>query len=371
LFNNSIDVVRPHNNRCNSFTEMTSLEHYGWDFHRQNFHIQNNNEQHIGRVISIRGFKYLLITTRGELETELAGRLLYGADPENIPKVGDWVAYLDYGEAGYIIDLLPRTNFLSRRNPGNRTEKQLLAANIDFAFIVQGLDRDFNLMRLERYLSQVTACGIEPVVILNKADLVDDVASFKEQVIKLQRDCNIFFTSTVTLMGIDALKQSLGKYKTYMLIGSSGAGKSSLLNILMQGDVQRTASIGANTNKGRHTTTTRDLFQLPGGSLMIDTPGMREFGFTDEESSTGAFPVIDEFATQCHFNDCRHINEAGCAVLDALQTGKLDAVSYESYLKLMKERRRFEIDINDRKRKQKQFGRMTKEAKNHRKKYKY
>ena len=155
---------------------MTRLEDYGWNsFHQQNY-FANKKQGDKGRVISIKGFKYCLITENGELETELSGKFLFGSDSENLPKVGDWVSYLDYGEIGYIIDVLPRMNFLSRRNPGNKTERQILGTNIDFALIVQGLDRDFNLMRLERYLTQVTSCGIVPMVILNKADLATDLA---------------------------------------------------------------------------------------------------------------------------------------------------------------------------------------------------
>ena len=353
---------------------MIKLEEYGWNiFHQQNYSSHQNEEQSKGRVISIKGFKYWLITENGELETELSGKLLYGSDPEDLPKVGDWVSYLDYGEIGYILSVCPRMNSLSRRNPGNKTEKQILGTNIDYALIVQGLDRDFNLMRLERYLTQVTSCGVTPLVILNKADLVKNPAEYHEEVLRLKRDCKIFFCSTLTGFGIQELKDAFEKGKTYILIGSSGVGKSSLLNILMNDDLQKTQSISTFNNKGTHTTTSRDLFQLPSGSLLIDTPGMREFGVTSEdgENSDSLFPVIEEFARQCHYSDCKHLNEEGCAILEALQSGKLDRAIYESYVKLMKEQRRFEINIEDQKRLNKQFGKMTKEAKNHRKKYKY
>ena len=163
---------------------MIKLEDYGWNiFHQQNYSSpQNRRTTNIGRVISIKGFKYWLITENGELETELSGKLLFGSESEDLPKVGDWVSYLDYGEIGYILNVCPRMNSLSRRNPGNKTEKQILGTNIDYALIVQGLDRDFNLMRLERYLTQVTACGITPLVILNKADLVKNPAEYHDEV---------------------------------------------------------------------------------------------------------------------------------------------------------------------------------------------
>ena len=353
---------------------MIKLEEYGWTiFHQQNYSSSQDKEQRKGRVISIKGFKYWLITENGELETELSGKLLYGSESEDLPKVGDWVSYLDYGEVGYILNVLARMNALSRRNPGNKTERQILGTNIDYALVVQGLDRDFNLMRLERYLTQVTGCGITPLIILNKADLATNPAEYQEEVQKLKRDCKIFFCSTFTGHGIRELRDAFEKAKTYILIGSSGVGKSSLLNILMNEDLQKTKSISTFNNKGTHTTTSRDLFRLPNGSLVIDTPGMREFGITSEdgENSDSLFPVIEGFARQCRYSDCKHLNEEGCAILEALQSGKLDHTIYDSYVKLMKEQRRFEINIEDQKRLNKQFGRLTKEAKNHRKKFKY
>ncbi len=352
---------------------MIFLENYGWNiFHQQNYITHKIEGQSVGRVVSIKGFKYDLITANGELETELSGKLLFGAESEDLPKIGDWVCYLDYGQTGYIITVLPRINLLSRKNPGSKTEKQILGVNIDYALIVQGLDRDFNPMRLERYLTQITACGIKALVILNKADLVNDLDPYREEVLKLKRDCQVFFCSTLTGFGIQELKSAFEVSKTYILVGSSGVGKSSLLNIFMDVPVQRTSATSNANNKGTHTTTTRDLFQLSNGSLLIDTPGMREFGLTSEgEHSDSLFPAIEKFAHGCRYTDCKHLNEAGCSVIDAVQSGTLDSTIYESYMKLIKEQRRFEIKIEDKKRLGKQFGKMTREAKNYRKRYKY
>jgi len=353
---------------------MISLDDYGWNiFHQQNFIIYQNQNQSAGRIISVKGFKYDLITENGELEAELSGKLLFGSEPENLPKVGDWVTYLDYGDAGYIINVLSRVNSLSRKNPGTKMERQVLAANIDYALIVQGLDRDFNVMRLERYLTQVISCGVVPIVILNKADLADDLDFYRQQVLKLKRDCRLLFCSTVSGFGVRETMDVLEKAKTYIMIGSSGVGKSSLLNLFMEGQIQQTGPVSKNNNKGTHTTTARHLFKLSNGSLLIDTPGMREFGLTSEgsEHSGVLFPAIDEFAQACHYSDCKHLNETGCGVMEALQDGRLDQQVYESYIKLLKEQKRFEIKIEDKKRLGKQFGKMTKEAKNYRKKYKY
>jgi len=328
----------------------------------------------VGRITSIKGFKYLLVSEIGEIEAELSGRLLFATDVEELPKVGDWVFYMDYGAIGYIISVLPRMNELSRKAPGIKFEKQVLAANIDYAFIVQGLDADFNMMRMERYMVQILSCGITPIVLLNKADLVADPNEYIVQVNRLKRDCRVFCCSTYSGFGIDVLANDVMEPgKTYILVGSSGTGKSSLLNALMNFQRQKISEKSFSTGKGKHTTTTRELFQLPNGALVIDTPGMREFGMTSDEGQHSAelFPEISKFAERCHYADCKHINETGCAVLEALHSGALDATVFESYVKLRNEQKRFEIKIGDKKRLGKQFGKMTKEAKNHRKKYKY
>ncbi len=353
---------------------MTSLKDFGWnDFHQNNYGQSHNSGEQVGRVVSVQGFKHHLITVNGEVEAELAGRMLYGAEGEDLPKVGDWVCFLDYGQTGYIIERLPRLNMLSRKTPGKKNDRQVLGANIDYAIIVQGLDRDFNIMRLDRYLAQVAACGIKPIVVLNKVDLVfDQKDTYVQQVLDLKRVDQVFCCSTVSGYGMSSF-QSLEKGKTYIMIGSSGVGKSSLLNALSDSNIQSTNPISDFNGRGRHTTTARELFMLPNGSLLMDTPGMREFGMTSEEGgeSDAMFPAIEEFAVKCRFADCTHMMEEGCAVLEALEAGELDAAVYDSYVKLVKEQRRFGIRAEDKKRMNKQFGKLTKEAKSYRKKYKY
>jgi ribosome biogenesis GTPase len=351
---------------------MEFINSFGWNSFPYRPEISTDLE--IGRVTSIRGFKYFLITEKGELETELSGKLLYETENEALPKVGDWVLYKDYDTIGYIIELLPRKNLLSRKDPGNRTQRQGLAANVDYALIVQGLDINFNLMRLERYIVQIIACNIQPVIVLNKADLVLDTEIYREQVRQLQRDCTIHFCSTIMGMGIAELKSEiLQPGRTYILLGSSGVGKSSILNSLMDGEIQETGNVSDANNKGRHTTTTRDLFKLNNGSLIIDTPGMREFGVTFENgsSSDDLFPAIQKFASQCRFGDCTHLHELGCAVLEAVNKGALEHEIYDSYVKLVKEQRRFQINVEDKKRLGKQAGKLSREATQHRKKFKF
>ncbi len=351
---------------------MISLEDYGWtNFHQQNYSKSNNFKERIGRVTSLQGFKYQLITTSGDVEAELAGRLLYGSEAEDLPKVGDWVCYLDYGQSGYIIECLPRLNMLVRKTPGKKTERQVLGANIDYACVVQGLDRDFNIKRLDRYITQIAACGITPIIILNKADLVEDPLPFVRLVSGLNRNCPVFTCSGMTSFGMEDILKTFVKGKTYMMVGSSGVGKSTLLNVWMNDTLQSTGTVSDFNGKGKHTTTNRELFLLPNGSLLMDTPGMREFGVTGDESGEIAFPAISDFATNCRFADCTHLVEEGCGVLKALHAGELDASVYESYVKLVKEQRRFEIRAEDRKRMNKQFGKLTREANENRKKYKY
>lgn len=353
---------------------MEFLNQFGWDLYFQQQSIYISNDLSLGRIISIKGFKYFLITQRGELETELSGKLLYETSNEALPKIGDWVLFKDYESMGYVVELIPRKNLLSRKDPGNKIQRQGLAANIDAALIVQGLDINFNVMRLERYIVQIKACNITPIVILNKADLIQDHDLYRQQIDNLRRDCVIHFCSTVTGLGIETLKNEILKAKeTYILVGSSGVGKSSLLNMLMDGAVQSIGSVSDSNNKGKHTTTTRDLFQLPNGSLLIDTPGMREFGVTFEEgsSSEDMFPAIQKYAVNCRFNDCTHMHEAGCAVVEALESGVIEHEVYDSYLKLIKEQRRFQINVEDKKRIDKQAGKLSREAGRHRKKFKY
>ena len=354
---------------------MNTLISYGWNQYYQDYY--NNlgkTDFEIGRVISIKGFKHILITENGELESELSGKMLYGNDQEALPKVGDWVFFIKYDTLGYIIEVLPRINELYRKTPGARSDRQVLATNIDYALVVQGLDRDFNLMRLDRYLVQLSICNIKPVVVLNKVDLIDSIDEYQHKVNKLGRNCPVYFCSTYNQTGIAELKNTvLQSGKTYVLIGSSGVGKSSLLNSFMEISMRSTGAVSHSTGKGMHVTTTRDLFQLPNGSLIVDTPGMKEFGIAsdDEHGTVGLFPLIDNFANSCRYSDCQHIEEEGCAVIEAYKSGELEPEAYESYLKLIKEQKHFEIKVEDQKRIGKRFGKMVREVREYRKKYKY
>lgn len=353
---------------------MEKLDLYGWTKYLKKIkHPIPEKTDNIGRVASIKGNIFELHTPRGHKKAEMLGKLLFSYEKCEQPKVGDWIKYLDYGESALIEDVLPRYNQLYRKAAGKETSKQVMVTNVDKAVIIQGVDNDFNLNRIERYLVQVITCNINPVIILNKSDLVDDTGSYIREIEKLQRGIPVFCCSVKTGEGLDKLKKEIFvTASTSVLIGSSGVGKSSLVNELIGAD-QKTGEISHSTGKGKHTTTTRDLFLLENGAIVIDTPGMREFGVGFEEDATFGeqFPAISKFAEGCRFQDCSHFHEEGCNVIQAMEKGELDPFVYESYLKLVKEQKRFHTTIHDKKMQGKQFGKMAREAQAYRKKYKF
>ncbi len=284
---------------------------------------------------------YLVLTAGGERTAEVSGRFLFEAEsPADFPKVGDWVAATDFpDEAKAVIHaVLPRRTCLSRNAAGRRTEEQVLAANIDTIFLVQGLDLDFNVRRLERQMVTARASGAEPVVVLNKADLVPDAGVFLSQVRVALPGVEALAASALAETGLDALSSRLLPGRTHVLLGSSGVGKSTLINRLVGRDMLATAPVRGDDSKGRHTTTRRELIALESGALLIDTPGVREFQLWEsDEGMDEVFADIAALAEGCRFGDCTHTREAGCAVLAALEAGTLPEGRYQSWLKLRKE----------------------------------
>lgn len=354
---------------------MSLLSQYGWNAtFENNYSIHKNNGLEAGRVLTINGYLYTLISMAGVIEAELSGTLLNGKEPWELPKVGDWVVFKAYDEQGYVIDVLPRQNELSRKMPGKGMDKQVIAANIDTALLLQGLDRDFNIMRIQRYLYQVANNGIPAIVILNKKDLADDPQRYQREVEALGYQCSVILTSALDKDGVVELaSQYLEAGKTYALLGTSGAGKSTFMNALWGGTLQKEGEVSMANSKGKHTTTSRNLVLMPNGSMVIDSPGMREFGITiaTGEMEGSQHPQMAELAAHCKFGDCTHHQEPGCAVIAAMENGILPEVVYQSYLKLYKEQQRYGIHAADKKRIERQFGRITRQAKDFRSKRKY
>ena len=284
---------------------------------------------------------YRVITPEAERLARVAGRLRHGASQRaDFPAVGDWVV-LEAGVAGSdarIRAVLPRATHFSRRAAGNPTEEQVVAANIDVVFLVSGLDHDFNPRRIERYLVTAWDSGAAPVIVLNKADLVGDPAAFVAQVEALAPGVPVIAVSAKRPETLETVRQHLGKGRTAALLGSSGVGKSSIANALIGEAILRTHEVRESDSRGRHTTTGRQLVMLPGGGILIDTPGMRELQLWEStETVAGAFSDIDALAAGCRFRDCRHATEPGCAVAAAAAAGTLPAARLESFRKLQGE----------------------------------
>ena len=293
-----------------------------------------------GRVsIQHRG-AYDVLTAEGELRCDVAGRLYdEAASPADLPAVGDWVAVAARPEeaAGTVQAVLPRRTKFSRKTAWQASEEQVLAANVDVALIVTSLNEDMNLRRLERYLTLAWESGATPVLVLTKADLADDVPAVVAEVESVAFGAPVHAISSVTGEGLDELRAHLRPGVTAALLGSSGVGKSTLVNTLVGEELLETREIRED-GKGRHTTTRRELIQLPGGALVIDTPGMREVQlWIADDGLEEAFSDVTELFEHCRFSDCAHESEPGCAVKEAIANGTLAPERWESYLKLQRE----------------------------------
>lgn len=294
-----------------------------------------------GRVSLEHTHIYRVFTADGELLARVSGRMRHQASARSdYPAVGDWVAFEPAAISGdaRIVAVLPRRSKFSRRAAGDPTEEQIVAANIDAVFLVAGLDRDFNPRRIERYLLVALDSGASPVIVLNKADLVADAAAKTAEVSRLAAGIPVHAVSCHDPESLDVLRQYLGPGQTGALLGSSGVGKSTIVNRLIGHDLLRTRDVRESDSRGRHTSTARQLVLLPGSGILIDTPGMRELQLWDTgEGASSAFAEIEALAAGCRFRDCRHRQEPGCAVRAAAAAGELSPVRLDSYLKLQEE----------------------------------
>lgn len=329
---------------------------------------QNLDVYEVGRIISEHKERYVVKSVKKEFDGEIIGNLRFTAQNRSgFPVVGDWVAMSEYDHDKVLIhSVFPRKTIIERQAVGKQGEKQIIATNIDYACIVQAVDRDFNINRIERYLTICHTAKVSPIIVLNKIDLISEdalsivVNNVQERVKKVP----IFTISNASQKGLIKLKEAIKKGKTYCLLGSSGVGKSTLLNNLSGRELMKTNTISTSTNKGRHITSYRQLILLENGGILIDNPGMREVGITDSKAGLDiTFNKIIQLSKDCKFKDCSHTTEVDCAVLKAVKNGTLDELSYENFLKMEREKEHFESTAAEKRKKDKDFGKMIKNYK--------
>jgi ribosome biogenesis GTPase len=333
-------------------------------------YLKNNNltDFEVGRVTQEHRERYIVSTGNNEYEAEITGNLRFSAKSRaDFPAVGDWVTMTVYEPDLTIIHgILPRKSLLERQSVGKFGEKQIISTNVNIAFIVQSIDNNFNINRLERYLTICYSSNIEPVLVISKIDLStkQDIQEAINSLLTREKNLKYFLLSNLTMEGMDQITDFIQKGKTYCVVGSSGVGKSTLINNLLKKNILKTGQISHSTNKGKHITDHRELFILDNGGIIIDTPGMRELGVT--ESTKGivtTFNKIHDISLKCKFPDCKHVNEKGCAVIEALNRGLIDKDSYDSYRKIQLNQQRFQATIAEKRKKDKEFGKMVKNSK--------
>jgi ribosome biogenesis GTPase len=339
------------------------------DWFQERLRESRQPEYSLARVIAVNKDNYIIRNEEEEIPAELTGKLMYGAESNlDLPTVGDWVyvQYFNKNTFAIIHEIFPRKSLLRRKVAGKKIEYQLVASNIDIAFIVQSAAFDFNIPRLERYLIMVNEGNIEPVILLSKRDLISDENLEQEisEIKSMNPDYEIVAFSNKTGEGLDKIQRTLRSGKTYCLLGTSGVGKTTLINRLIGKDIFATDAVREKDGKGRHVTARRQLIILEHGGMIIDTPGMRELG--NIEISAGlneTFSDIANLAQHCRFKDCTHIEEPGCSVKKAVKEGELSEKRYRNYLKIRKESEYYETSYLERRKKEKKFGKIHKEAK--------
>lgn len=338
-----------------------------------NLPLEDLEQFDIARVVAVHKDSYTISNGEIEVLAELVGKIIFSASsPADYPAVGDWVLANFYDENTFAIihEILPRKSLLIRKTPGKKVDFQLIAANIDIAFIVQSLNENFNLRRLERYLVMVNDGKIHPIVLLSKSDLIDQegIAGIIEEIHKIMPHLQVVPFSNEGEFNLNNVKGIMQAGLTYCLLGSSGVGKTTLINNLIGEPKYITKTVSKKESKGRHATTHRQMIKLDFGPLVIDTPGMRELGnFSLTTGIEETFTEISELSEKCKFNDCTHVNEKGCAVLNAVEDGQLSAERYQNYIKMNKESTYNEMSYLEKRKKDKQFGKLIKTVMKHKK----
>lgn len=325
---------------------MDLLSRYGWDQHlvlpTVSSSLAASPDAVPARVVAQERDRYRVLAAQGELLAEPSGRYRRSLEsPLELPLVGDWVLVEppQRGRGGpcFLTGRLPRRTLLLRQRPGRATLPQGIAANVDLALVVTAPDRDLAPRRMERYLALLAGSGVRPLLVLNKCDLIDDGPELAADLAEAVPGARVLVVSAHTGLGLEALRAELAPGETVALLGSSGVGKSSLLNRLIGHAAQETQPVRACDDRGRHTTTRRELFPLEGGALLLDTPGLREVGPWSGEGLDETWGELAELAAGCRFRDCTHEHEPGCAVLSAAEAGEVDPDRLESYCKLRRE----------------------------------
>ena len=354
-----------------------TLTDLGYNTEMGSFMRENNlSEFTVGRVTQEHRERYVVSTGDDEYEAEITGNLRFTADSRAVfPAVGDWVAMNLYDSNSAIIHkVLPRKSVLERQAVGKTGEKQIISSNIDVALIIQSIDSNFNINRLERYLTICYASGIEPVLIISKIDLSSDaeIRSVMNNLEAREKRIKTILLSNISMKGMDEVMDFLQKGKTYCVVGSSGVGKSTLINNLLKKNILKTGSISESTNKGKHVTSHRELFVLENGGIIIDTPGMKELGMIENSDGVRTtFEEIFNLSLSCKFTDCTHSTEAGCAILEALNNGSIDQDTLENFRRIVREQQRFQTTIAEKRKKDREFGKMAKSILKDKKKEKY
>jgi ribosome biogenesis GTPase len=355
---------------------MNDLENLGYgDWFKQQVDAAMLAAHKVARVVSVHKESYTVTQGDAEIFAELSGNLLYRAEsPCDLPTTGDWVYadFFDHDTHAILYGVLPRKTLLQRKTPGKVVDFQLIAANIDVAFIVQSLNENFNLRRLERYLVMVNESEIEPIILLSKCDLMDsgEIDAIKNKISQIAPHTLVMEFSNLDQASVDRVTGLLKCGFSYCLLGSSGVGKTTLLNSIIGDQKYATQSVSKIQSKGRHTTTSRQLVRLENGAMIIDTPGMRELGsLAVDEGLDETFAEVVEMAQRCKFSDCAHTHEQGCAILAAIAAGDLSEQRYQNYLKMKRESEFNQMSYLEKKKKDKQFGKMVKSVMKDKKKY--
>ncbi|MFA5166250.1 MAG: ribosome small subunit-dependent GTPase A [Candidatus Paceibacterota bacterium] len=350
------------------------------DFFEKNKNQMGFGDFAVARVVAEFKGAYKVKNEKGEYLAKITGKQMFEAQSrQDYPAVGDWVAITDLGgEQAVINGLLPRMTLIKRRHgdknkAGEKSDVQIIAANIDVAFVVESVDRDYNLNRFERYFALAQDGGVEPAIILNKIDLISpkDLDERLSEIKERFPGIDVILTSVSSDNGLDDLRKYIAKGKTYCFLGSSGVGKSSLINKLLGGDIIKTGEISFTTDRGKHTTTARQMYFLPvspegmeGGGIVIDNPGMREVGMADVSQGIDSFfDEITALAKQCKYADCTHTQEPGCQVVKAIKEGRLDEKKYANYISLKKEAEFYQMSELEKKEKDYQFGKFLQRVK--------